>query len=143
VEEGDYLFRDYLFQARVARVTDCAAANTVDFKVGLEQMAHFSSAVLSANQHWRKMRKTVAVISATGALLFGGAGVAHAATAAPAPASTTTTLAAGDDNGDHDSDKTGLWGLLGLLGLGGLAGLKRRNDTHPTAGPATTPGRGV
>jgi MYXO-CTERM domain-containing protein len=75
------------------------------------------------------MRKTIATAAATGALLFGGAGVAHATiTSAPAPSSTTTTLIAEDQN-QPKSDKTGLWGLLGLLGLGGLAGLKRRNDT--------------
>ena len=77
------------------------------------------------------MRKTIAVISATGALLFGGAGVASAtAHSGPVPSSTTTTLAdnTNNDNQPH-SDKTGLWGLLGLLGLGGLAGLMRRKDT--------------
>ncbi|MDT5094703.1 MAG: hypothetical protein QOH60_4066 [Mycobacterium sp.] len=89
------------------------------------------------------MRKTVAVISATGALLFGGAGVAQATTGSPAPASTSTTLAADDNNGDQGSDKTGLWGLLGLLGLGGLAGLKRRNDAHTDAGTVAAPGRRV
>ncbi|OBH03566.1 MULTISPECIES: WGxxGxxG family protein [unclassified Mycobacterium] len=91
------------------------------------------------------MRKTIAVISATGALLFGGAGVANATTqAAPAPSSTTTTLA--DNNNDQHSDNNnGLWGLLGLLGLGGLVGLKRRKDTDAVTGlgTTTTPGRGV
>ncbi len=90
------------------------------------------------------MRKTIAVISATGALLFGGAGVANAATqGAPAPSSTTTTLA--DNNNDQHSDNNGLWGLLGLLGLGGLVGLKRRRDTDAVTGigTTTTPGRGV
>jgi MYXO-CTERM domain-containing protein len=87
------------------------------------------------------MRKTIAVAAATGALLFGGAGVAHA-TVPSAPSSTTTTLADdNNNNNDNDSDKTGLWGLLGLLGLGGLAGLKRRNDTPRgnVAGPAAGP----
>jgi hypothetical protein len=79
------------------------------------------------------LRKTLAVISATGALLFGGAGVAHAtAPAAPIPSSTTSTLA--DDTQHQDSDKTGLWGLAGLLGLIGLAGLKRRKDTDVAVG---------
>lgn len=92
------------------------------------------------------MRKTIAVVSATGALLFGGAGVANAAVeSATTPASTTTTLADTSNNGsDQHSDKTGLWGLLGLLGLGGLAGLRGRKDAHAATGvgPAT-PGRGV
>lgn len=96
------------------------------------------------------MRRTIAVVSATGALLFGGAGVANAAgPSAPAPSSTTTTLAGkttlADNNNDQHSDKTGLWGLVGLLGLGGLAGLMRRKDaaTGTGAGPATTRDRGV
>jgi hypothetical protein len=84
------------------------------------------------------MRKTVAVISATGALLFGGAGVASATVqSAPAPSSTTTTLADNNTNAnDQHCDKTGLWGLLGLTGLLGLAGLKRRNDTDVGVGAA-------
>jgi hypothetical protein len=90
------------------------------------------------------MRRTIAVISATGALLFAGAGVANATVqSAPVPSSTTTTLA---DNGTNDtnqhSDKTGLWGLLGLTGLLGLAGLKRRNDTDAGVGVAPTSARG-
>jgi MYXO-CTERM domain-containing protein len=93
------------------------------------------------------MRKTIAVVSATGALLFGGAGVANAAVeSATTPSSTTTTLAdTSNNNTDQHSDKTGLWGLLGLLGLGGLAGLRGRKDTHTATGvgPTTTPGRGV
>ena len=93
------------------------------------------------------MRKTIAVISATGALLFGGAGVANATVqASPAPSSTTTTLADNNNaNNDQHSDNNGLWGLLGLLGLGGLVGLKRRKDTDAVTGvgTATTPGRGV
>ncbi|MGZ4577368.1 MAG: WGxxGxxG family protein [Mycobacterium sp.] len=95
------------------------------------------------------MRKTIAVMSATGALLFGGAGVANAAVEQAPATSSTTTLADNDNtnNGQH-KDNTGLWGLLGLLGLGGLAGLKRRNETHAATGvgPTTTPGtpgRGV
>jgi MYXO-CTERM domain-containing protein len=93
------------------------------------------------------MRRTIAVISATGALLFGGAGVANATVqSAPVPSSTTTTLADNtNNNNDQHSDKTGLWGLLGLLGLGGLAGLKRRNDTNASigVGPGANRGRGV
>jgi LPXTG-motif cell wall-anchored protein len=94
------------------------------------------------------MRKTIAVISATGALLFGGAGVANATIQdAPAPSSTTTTLADNNNgqNTDQHSDNNGLWGLLGLLGLGGLVGLKRRKDTDTVTGIGTTatPGRGV
>ena len=93
------------------------------------------------------MRKTIAVVSATGALLFGGAGVASATVqSAPAPSSTTTTLADNttntNANGDQHSDKTGLWGLLGLLGLGGLAGLKRRKDTDVVTGVGTPANRG-
>jgi LPXTG-motif cell wall-anchored protein len=92
------------------------------------------------------MRKIIAVISTTGALLFGGAGIANATVeSAPAPSSTTTTLADNDTNtGAQHSDNTGLWGLLGLLGLGGLLGLKRRRDTAGVAGVGTTtPGRAV
>jgi hypothetical protein len=85
------------------------------------------------------MRRTIAVISATGALLFGGAGVANATVqSAPAPSSTTTTLADTNNDNNQHSDKTGLWGLLGLLGLSGLAGLKRRNDTDTGVGVAPT-----
>jgi hypothetical protein len=92
------------------------------------------------------MRRTIAVISATGALLFGGAGVASATVqSAPVPSSTTTTLADNNtNNNDQHSDKTGLWGLLGLTGLIGLAGLKRRNDTDVGVGVGAAPrGRAV
>ena len=85
------------------------------------------------------MRRTIAAVSATGALLFGGAGIANAAVeSSPTPSSTTTTVAQTDNNQNQKSDKTGLWGLLGLLGLGGLAGLRGRRQTHAetaTAGP--------
>jgi MYXO-CTERM domain-containing protein len=94
------------------------------------------------------MRRTIAVVSATGALLFGGAGVANATVeSALTPPSTTATLADNttSTNNDQHSDKSGLWGLLGLLGLGGLAGLRRR--TSPDVGahvtPTANPGRGV
>jgi MYXO-CTERM domain-containing protein len=91
------------------------------------------------------MHKTIAVISATGALLFGGAGVASATIqGAPAPSSTVTTLA-DNTNGDteHHVDNSGKWGMFGLLGLFGLAGLKRRNTTDASiaAGPTATHGR--
>ena len=94
------------------------------------------------------MRKAIAIVSASGALLFGGAGVADAATAsAPAPSSTTTTLAdnSNNNNGDQHSDNNRLWGLVGLLGLGGLAGLMRRKDrvAGTGVGPAATRERGV
>jgi MYXO-CTERM domain-containing protein len=93
------------------------------------------------------MRKTISVVCATGALLFGGAGVANAtAENAPVPSSTTTTLAdTNNTSNDQHSDKTGLWGLLGLLGLGGLAGLKRRNDVDAGVGarPGATRGPNV
>ncbi len=93
------------------------------------------------------MRRTIAVISATGALLFGGAGVANAAVdSASAPASTPTTLADNNSTTDQHSDNNGLGGLLGLLGLDGLVGLKRRKDTDAVTGigtTTTTPGRGV
>lgn len=88
------------------------------------------------------MRKTFAVMCVTGALTFGGAGIANAtAESGPAPSSTTTVLADDNNSGypQNNDDKTGLWGLVGLLGLGGLAGLIRRKPTH-TAGPAATPG---
>ncbi|KGI67586.1 hypothetical protein MJO55_09135 [Mycolicibacterium rufum] len=77
------------------------------------------------------MRKTLAIGTTTLALMFGGAGVAHA-TEIAAPASTTTTVA--QEATQDDGDNTGLWGLAGLLGLIGLAGLKRRKDVdHPAA----------
>jgi MYXO-CTERM domain-containing protein len=90
------------------------------------------------------MRKTIAVISATGALLFGGAGLADAAVqSTSAPSSTTTTLADNTNgNTDRHSDDTGKWGLLGLLGLFGLAGLKRRNKVDASVGAAPTATRG-
>jgi MYXO-CTERM domain-containing protein len=82
------------------------------------------------------MRKTIAVVLSTGALLFGGAGIANAAVeSSTIPSSTTTTVVAQPDNTQNQkSDKTGLWGLLGLLGLGGLVGLRGRRET---AGPGT------
>jgi MYXO-CTERM domain-containing protein len=91
------------------------------------------------------MRKTIAAISATGALLFAAAGVADAAVqGAPAPSSTATTLA-DNSNGDTNQhgDDNGKWGMFGLLGLFGLAGLKRRNtsDASVAAGPAAGSGR--
>lgn len=80
------------------------------------------------------MRKTIAVVLSTGALLFGGAGIANAAVeSSTIPSSTTTVVAQPDNDQNQKSDKTGLWGLLGLLGLGGLAGLRGR---RATAGPA-------
>jgi hypothetical protein len=88
----------------------------------------------------KNMRKIAAIICATGALTFGGAGVANATTIeSPAPATSTITLA--QDDIAHDSDKTGLWGLAGLLGLLGLVGLKRRND-RVAPGAVATPGYG-
>jgi MYXO-CTERM domain-containing protein len=91
------------------------------------------------------MRKTIAIVSATGALMFGGAGIAEAAVqGAPAPSSTTTTLADNTNgNADQHSDNSGKYGLFGLLGLFGLAGLKRRNttDANLAAGTTTTPKR--
>ena len=88
------------------------------------------------------MRRSLGIVSLTGALLFGGAGVANAtAIHEPIPASTTTTVAQQGNDKDK-SDKTGLWGLVGLLGLGGLAGLLRRRETYPGAGPDGT-GRGT
>ena len=95
---------------------------------------------------WRiVMRKTLAVTAATGALLFGGAGVASAtAPSAPVPSSTTTTVAQNDNDANKKSDKTGLWGLVGLAGLAGLAGLvRRRDDRNPGAGTPGTPGPGT
>lgn len=90
------------------------------------------------------MRRTIAVISATGALLFGGAGVANATVqGAPVPSPTTTTLADNNNDNNQHSDKTGLWGLFGLLGLGGLAGLKRRNDSVTGVGVGSANRGGV
>jgi MYXO-CTERM domain-containing protein len=79
------------------------------------------------------MRKAVAILGVTGALTFGGAGVAQAATY-DSPVPTTTTTLAQSENQD-DSDNTGLWGLAGLLGLVGLLGLKRRDDRNVAAAP--------
>ena len=91
------------------------------------------------------MQKTIAVVAATGALLFGGAGVATAAVhGAPAPSSTATTLADNTNgNTEQHTDNSGKWGMFGLLGLFGLAGLKRRNTTDASvaAAPRATPGR--
>jgi MYXO-CTERM domain-containing protein len=91
------------------------------------------------------MQKTIAVVAATGALLFGGAGVATAAVhVAPAPSSTATTLADNTNgNTEQHTDNSGKWGMFGLLGLFGLAGLKRRNTTDASvaAAPRATPGR--
>jgi LPXTG-motif cell wall-anchored protein len=85
------------------------------------------------------MREIVAVAATAGALLFGGAGVAHAAPEyTPVQGPTTTTVVAQADD-QEDGDNTGLWGLAGLLGLLGLLGLKRRNDNHvATPAPGTT-----
>ncbi len=79
------------------------------------------------------MRKAVAILGVTGALTFGGAGVAHA-TMHEGPVPTTTTSLAQADT-DDDGHNTGLWGLAGLLGLLGLLGLKRRNE-RPVSGAA-------
>ena len=78
------------------------------------------------------MQKPLVVGVTTLTLLFGGAGIANAATL-EAPATTTTTLAQEqeDDGGDN-----GLWGLAGLLGLLGLAGLKRRKGADYRANRA-------
>jgi LPXTG-motif cell wall-anchored protein len=82
------------------------------------------------------MRKAIAVLAMTGALAFGGAGVAQATPYEnPAPATTTTVAQSANED---DGDNTGLWGLAGLLGLLGLLGLKRRNDYRPIAGGAGT-----
>lgn len=88
------------------------------------------------------MRKTVAVAATTGALLLGGAGVAHATPAAPAPSSTTTSLAQ-DNPSDNNCDRTGLWGLLGLLGLAGLTLVKRRDGDYRQTGTTGAPGGGT
>jgi LPXTG-motif cell wall-anchored protein len=88
------------------------------------------------------MREIVAVAAATGALLFGGAGVANATTEyAPVQGPTTTLVAQADDQ--EDGDNTGLWGLAGLLGLLGLLGLKKRKDTHAVAPAPGAPGYGT
>jgi MYXO-CTERM domain-containing protein len=89
------------------------------------------------------MRKAIAVASATGALLFGGAGIANAAVENQSVPSSTTTVAQQDNNQNNQkSDHSGLWGLVGLLGLGGLAGLMRRKETAPGAGVAGPGTRG-
>ncbi|OBF48254.1 WGxxGxxG family protein [Mycolicibacterium monacense] len=88
------------------------------------------------------MREIVAVAAATGALLFGGAGVANATIEhTPVQGPTTTVVAQADEQ--EDGDNTGLWGLAGLLGLLGLIGLKPKKDRHvATTGPGT-PGYGT
>jgi MYXO-CTERM domain-containing protein len=78
------------------------------------------------------MRKTIAVVVSSGALLFGGAGIASAAVENSTVPSSTTVLAQTDNGQNQKSDKTGLWGLAGLLGLGGLAGLRGRKHTAGT-----------
>lgn len=70
------------------------------------------------------MRKTVAVLALTTALVGAPAGAAFADTPATATAAAQTT-----NNTNHKSDKTGLWGLLGLLGLAGLAKRRETVDT--------------
>jgi hypothetical protein len=87
------------------------------------------------------MQKTLGIALTSVALVFGGAGVAHATTPAAPISSTTTTLAADTDSQDN-GDNTGLWGLAGLLGLIGLAGLKRRNE-RPAAAPPVVNGPGT
>lgn len=85
------------------------------------------------------MRKAIAVLGISGALAFGGAGIAQATPFdSPAPGTTITLAQA---NNEDNSDNTGLWGLAGLLGLLGLLGLKRRND-RPAATAAGTAGYG-
>jgi MYXO-CTERM domain-containing protein len=99
----------------------------------------FSFRRLSLTNFWRIiMRKTLAIAAATGAILFGGAGVANASGPGTQPPSSTTTVAqTGDNNNNNNhSDKTGLWGLVGLAGLAGLAGLRRRHDAHVDTGTA-------
>jgi len=111
------------------------------------RLDHPSLGSTEKNPRGVDMRKAIAIVSASGALLFGGAGVANAASpSAPAPSSTTTTLAdTNSNNNDQHSDNNGLWGLVGLLGLGGLAGLMRRKDhvAGTGVGPAATRERGV
>lgn len=91
------------------------------------------------------MREIIAAAAATGALLFGGAGVANATTTEYVPMQGTTTVQAQAEEAEDDGDKTGLWGLAGLLGLLGLLGLKRRNDHRatPAAGNPANPGYGT
>src|SRR3954465_1277665 len=79
------------------------------------------------------MRKAVAILGVTGALTFGGAGIAHAPTYDSPVPNTTTPLA--QSEAEDDGDNTGLWGLAGLLGLVGLLGLKRRDDRTVAAAP--------
>lgn len=70
------------------------------------------------------MRKTLVLLTATGALTFGVA-VPAAATSIAAPPSTVAV-----EEAESDGDRTGLWGLLGLLGLAGLAKRKESADTN-------------
>lgn len=71
------------------------------------------------------MRRTLAAVTATAALTFGGVATA------PAVFADTTVAQESSDQGANNpdgSDKTGLWGLLGLLGLAGLAKRKEHAD---------------
>lgn len=72
------------------------------------------------------MRKTVAVLALTTALI----GVPAAASFADTPAA-AGPVAQTTDNTNQHSDKSGLWGLLGLLGLAGL--VKRRETADATS----------
>lgn len=85
------------------------------------------------------MRKILAVICATGAVSFSGAGIANATVENnTAPSSTSITLADTDNNKAEKSDNSGLWGLAGLLGLAGLAGLRRRPANTGVVDPTVT-----
>jgi hypothetical protein len=90
------------------------------------------------------MRKTIVAVSAAGALLFGGAGVAVAATQESTAVSQSSMTLADDNSGDthHDNGDNGKWGMFGLLGLFGLAGLKRRNTTDVAVGAGPSGARG-
>lgn len=76
------------------------------------------------------MRKTLAVVTMTAALLGGTATLALADEAVPA---TTLAQSTEENADDQESDKTGLWGLLGLLGLAGLAKRKENDDVDVEA----------
>jgi hypothetical protein len=75
------------------------------------------------------MRKVVAAVTLTTALVGLPAAQLVSATAPP---DTVNSAVADDDDEDDDDSNTGLWGLAGLLGLVGLAGLAGRRDRHIT-----------
>ena len=61
------------------------------------------------------MRKAVAILGVTGALTFGGAGVAHAVTYDSPVPTNTTTLAQSEAEDDGDNTACGDWRVFSVL----------------------------